>query len=536
MLPGQANSLAGIFDILGRLNIGDIVKAQVLEMTANELLLKLFDGTVLKASTLADIEAKPGETVEFLVKNKNEKQIFLETVKSNNDFKSSSLQQDLKKQLLSMDIPVNEQNMNIAKELKQSGLPVTRDTLDKVAEAIIKFKDLDISKAVFLSNTKIKIEKETIDSLKQLIDEKFRLGTQIDELFKLLSEADNDTINRIFEKTASIHGSGRTVKNAENLNSLKDMEDGTTIEFVNMKISKDHEVRSIFIKPELNEKITDFLKNGQTTIGNLREKAVEFLSSKVPGFEKLTTVQKKELTDYFSDIFLKLKNKNIPEESSRIQVSGPLEFDESNHKGALKKAFEDFYVKIDSKTLKSDLNVKENYREILNKLDGIRDILSVSSMPNRDEVINRIDNIQKSISFINDLNSYNTYIQIPLNIWGQNTTGELYVLKRDTRKKSIDPENAAVLLALDTQNLGRFEALVNISKKNISLNIRVEEQEVIDFLKDNYRHLYNSLSEKGYKLVDMKCRLIEEEVSILNANRLAKHEFEGNRISVDYRI
>ena len=70
-----------ISDIMSRLDIGDTVRAKVMDIAGNELLLKLFDGTTVKASMLSSVNIKQGEIVEFIIKNKSESRLFLETLK-----------------------------------------------------------------------------------------------------------------------------------------------------------------------------------------------------------------------------------------------------------------------------------------------------------------------------------------------------------------------------------------------------------------------------------------------------------------------
>ena len=92
----------------------------------------------------------------------------------------------------------------------------------------------------------------------------------------------------------------------------------------------------------------------------------------------------------------------------------------------------------------------------------------------------------------------------------------------------------SLFVSLDTINLGQVDSLVNINKKNISINIRAERKEAINFIKKNYIDLYNILLEKGYKLVDIKYRLIEEKISILNLNNI--EELSGKRQKFDYKV
>jgi len=102
-------------------------------------------------------------------------------------------------------------------------------------------------------------------------------------------------------------------------------------------------------------------------------------------------------------------------------------------------------------------------------------------------------------------------------------------LKRNNGRKRIDPQNATVFLSLDTENLGQVDSLISVNKKNVSLNFRLEKNEIIDYIKENYIQLYEGLAKKGYKLVDIKYRLIDEKVNLLNAREVLEKEIERTR-------
>jgi hypothetical protein len=69
---------------LSKLNIGDVLKAHILEFTADQLLLKLMDGTTVTASSMVPLDVKKGDIVDFRVKEKTDSRIFIETVKKVN--------------------------------------------------------------------------------------------------------------------------------------------------------------------------------------------------------------------------------------------------------------------------------------------------------------------------------------------------------------------------------------------------------------------------------------------------------------------
>lgn len=145
-------------------------------------------------------------------------------------------------------------------------------------------------------------------------------------------------------------------------------------------------------------------------------------------------------------------------------------------------------------------------------------------------------NLESNINFINQLNNYSSYVQLPLSIFNRNTTGELYMLKKGSKNKKLDPENMTVLISLDTDNLGRVDTLLSVNRKNISTNFRLENSEVFPLLRDSHKLLYNSLLEKGFRLVDYTYRLMDEPISIVNFEAEAKKEFLKSSNSIDITI
>jgi hypothetical protein len=208
--------------------------------------------------------------------------------------------------------------------------------------------------------------------------------------------------------------------------------------------------------------------------------------------------------------------------------------DSLKKESVLRRTLENIYVKLDSKN--PELNVKKLYRDIYETLEVIKESVAGSLAKNSDEIMSKIESIQNNIKFLNELSNYSTYVQIPINLMNKLTNGEIYVLKRDSRKKKINPEDTTMYISLDTQNIGKVDSLISLNKKNISVNMRVEELKVSEFFKENHKQLYNRLADIGYKLVDLKCRVVSEDVNLLNINNIVKNETTGSRRAIDCKI
>ncbi len=236
----------------------------------------------------------------------------------------------------------------------------------------------------------------------------------------------------------------------------------------------------------------------------------------------------------------KLIAKEIEASIFKIQ-SGDTAFDQLNTAAKGIKNFEatvnnlkNLFIKIDQNS--DEINPVKLYKNMEDALQALKTSIQQLPMSMQQTAMNIVGNLESNMSFINQLNNYSSYVQIPLSIFNQNTTGELYMLKRGSKSKKLDASNMTVLISLDSTNIGRIDTLLSVDKKNISTNFRLENSEVFDVLKENHKMLYTSLLEKGFRLVDFTYRLLEEPLSIVNFEEEAKKEFIKNPNNIDLLI
>lgn len=555
-IQGQAINLSELKGILEKVNVGDIVKAQILEITSGDVLLKLFDGSTVKASAASNIEGKQGEILELIVKSKNDAQLILEKVK-NNFSKPAASDNDIKKQLNGIGLKADSKNIEIVKELKTNNLPVNKEVLNKIADLVTKFKDLTPSKAAFLLSGNMEPEEKNISALNQLVDGKTKITAKLNDILKMVNDIEDTNVLKNIETQIKSLQPNITVKLKTVLNQVNsDKEPTITSNTGNSFLNNDKAIKemannilnegiknfgnknskNIILSQNLTDKLSEFLKLNDINTKSI-EKFMTNLNKDAGLTTKLSLNDQSILKNTFENIFHKIKD-NLLLNKNELLNTKTIENVPENFKikDNISKAFDNFLVDVKSETLKEDINVKNMYKDIYSKLEAIKDSITNSNFPSKNEITNNIDNLQNNIRFMNELSSHNTYVQIPLQIWDKNTTGELYILKKDSKKKKIDPENVTVFISLNTQNLGQVDSLIGVNKKNISVNLRVEDQEIIDYLKENYKELYNRLHEKGYKLVDVKYRLIEEETNLLNIKDIVNKENFAGKNSIDYRL
>lgn len=543
----ELSNNTGVSDIMLRLDVGDIVRAKVMEITGNDLVLKLFDGKTVNATMMSYVDIKQGEIVEFILKNKSENRLFLETLKSIGQ-KIPSLEEEIKNKLLELGLKPDKRNIEAATELKNNNTPLDREAIKKVLDAVVKFKDLTFDKAAFLVSKGISPGEKAIQSLNRLSNgEKIEASlTQI--MDSLIGIDDKNLLSFIAKALESIDQKYEPVNpdfldaNPESINQKPQPSDATSekqpVEKQTAPYFKifENEPEGLSINKNLilsiKHKISEFAISNEK--GDIEpDKLIEYLKSNEPEFEQLYNSNPKEVKTALDNLLRKLFEKNEKVENEALAQNKPSEKHDTDA-DKIRRSFEKMFVRVSEDT--KDMDVKKIYKSMYEKLDTLAKVLEASKVLGKEDILSRIDNLKSNMEFINDINRHSVYMQIPLNIKDNGTTGELYILKRDSKRKRIDPGNVTVFLSLDTKSLGLVESLISINKKNISLNMRFENREVIDLFKERFQELYNSLQEMGYRLVDIKYRVIEEKVNLLNANKILDSELNRAKKVIDFRI
>ncbi len=116
-------------------------------------------------------------------------------------------------------------------------------------------------------------------------------------------------------------------------------------------------------------------------------------------------------------------------------------------------------------------------------------------------------NLQQNVDFMNQLNQTAAYIQLPLQLAGEDAHGELYVY---TNKKSLAENDGKVsaFLHLDMDNLGPVDVYVAMENAKVSTNFYLADDAMIDFISENIHILDERLADRGY---NMTCKVSLKE-------------------------
>ncbi len=105
--------------------------------------------------------------------------------------------------------------------------------------------------------------------------------------------------------------------------------------------------------------------------------------------------------------------------------------------------------------------------------------------------------IRDNLSFIHEVNQMMTYVQLPLQLNGQHTTGDLYVYTNRKHTRGEDDEVSA-FLHFDLDHLGSTDISVKMKHKDVKTQFYLEDEISFQLVQSNIHILEEKLNNLGY--------------------------------------
>lgn len=132
-------------------------------------------------------------------------------------------------------------------------------------------------------------------------------------------------------------------------------------------------------------------------------------------------------------------------------------------------------------------------------------------------ILQKAEQAQKQLELLAEAKRFDC-IQIPFMLKnGPERTAELYVYRRKRNQKEAGEEGLTVLIALDTQHIGRVETLLKTSGRSLSVEFRLEQKEIQPEIIKRSKALSKALENAGYTLKSLKITGLETRTNVLNA-------------------
>lgn len=497
------------------LNVGELIQGRVLAMENGMLLLRLLDGSSLTAKVPEGFDLLPGTLLTLQIGETAGDQITARIV----DGDAPPRQESAAENTLSQ----------IARQLQTFGAKATGDMVSKVLSLLENHPGLDMEKAAFLTANGMESDPAMLATALKLANREFNLAGNLQALSRSLAEslsaADRADVEELLRTLMFRMEMAQAVR--ELAGRLADVHNG---------VSREDLALGGGIKLLLTRELLNALE------GSLN--AYEPLDT-----EKLFEVLQKALSNLKASKAMPGGGLNIPDEQLkeilhdfirttegiRLKTAEMFRQEKPDVQKILESVFEKAYTRIEDDGASSiDLN---------DKLETLKEILQLASESARlagergsHAIRPVVQELTDALRFFSQVNTYHVFMHIPLVIREQQTIGELYIMKRKPGKGRINPKQFTLFISLHTQNLGLVETFLNASHGCLTIHFRVESQELADFVRAHHKELYEALGKKGYKLAEMKCRVLESEpVNLVSAGKITESVL-GMNARFDLRI
>ncbi len=152
-------------------------------------------------------------------------------------------------------------------------------------------------------------------------------------------------------------------------------------------------------------------------------------------------------------------------------------------------------------------NIESLYQRLGNQVKGLTTAVN-QNLGAESRLSQAANNLQNNLDFMNQLNQMFQYVQLPLQMAGQNANGDLYVYRNKNKKMNEDGSVSAVL-HLDMDNLGPVDVYVKMIETKVTTNFYVEDESVLDLINDNIHILNERLEKRGYSM-NVKLMLLDD--------------------------
>ena len=192
------------------------------------------------------------------------------------------------------------------------------------------------------------------------------------------------------------------------------------------------------------------------------------------------------------------------------------------------------FTRIEKNDKDAGERLKSAREELFARLTLVEEAISRAAPPAKAEMLDQTRRLMDHVRLLNNIDQF-VYIQLPVRMGEERKTAELYLFKKKNGKKA-DPENTNILLALDLENMGHLEALLNIRNKDISIRMEVPGTAEKEYFSEKTVMLHDMLAEAGFKLVNSSISCFKEETTPLNALSALDRYINVRSGRIDYMV
>ena len=506
---------------LRSLTKGNIFEGTVSSMKNGRVTLALSSGQQISARIEGKVQLSLGQSMFFQVKSNDGSQIAIRPF----SVEGTGANYTLLQALSAAGVPAESDYLSMVNRMMEEQMPIDRNSIQQMARMVNAHPEIDVQTLVQLNKLGITIDEQNAAQFENYLDDKQAITNEFDQLIEELPQAlESESLS---PQQMRNFGSEFLLALTDGLEDVPLQNDGLTSQEVPAESVAENAIEKNITDGNSLEK-SALLENGELlqttedgeavaqetaversvqqsesysatphTLGALMDgKQLQNLNTmlgELLGTDATRYTKDSGVVEVLKDIQQVLKD-SLPIEREQI---GKL-FSSKEFVHMVKDTLQQQWT-LQPQDLEADGTdkVAKLYDRMNSQLEKITEALKSIGQENT-SFAQTVTDIQSNVEFMNQINQAYTYVQIPLQMSGQNASAELFVY---TNKKALaegDRELTA-FLHLDLDHLGATDVSVKMKNKQVSTNFYLDDDASYELISLNIDRLEKRLQEKGYQ-------------------------------------
>jgi len=489
----NANKQA-LLDMISNLSAGDTILGKVLSQSGKNLSIITQDGYTINAKNDTQVNLEKGTPILFEVQKRSGREISLRPL-----YQNTSIQKTAEVALNQANLPVNSRSLELTGRNMEYGNPIDRHALAESFKDAAMFPEASVRTIVDLQTMGIEVNEKSISNYQAYVNMEDSVAQSFSEISDALigNLIDEISVSEIPEVVISVSEDGNYI--------LPDLSKELNLSMTDTLLQIAESLETEGIKSDVVISMSEFdeLVNDARESGIIADNLINSsLDVSENGFSPIS-VLKAIIEDINNPVSAKAfpelsdSETSVPNEAFVFDVQASLTdfLSKDSMSNLVKKAFSSQWTvgrdKLDDKT-----EIKDLYSRLFTQSRNMLDILSQNTDKNQN-ISDMVQNMRSNLEFLNDLNNYVPYLQIPFHSSETGDGSELYVY---TNKRSLTDKDGEVsaFIHLDMESLGPTDVYVKMRDQHVSTKFTVKDEDTLIFLEHHLDMLDRRLKEKGY--------------------------------------
>lgn len=506
---------------LRSLTKGNIFEGTVSSMKNGRVTLALSSGQQISARIEGKVQLSLGQSMFFQVKSNDGSQIAIRPF----SVEGTGANYTLLQALSAAGVPAESDYLSMVNRMMEEQMPIDRNSIQLMARMVNAHPEIDVQTMVQLNKLGITIDEQNAAQFENYLDDKQAITNEFDQLIEELPQAlESESLS---PQQMRNFGSEFLLALTDGLEDVPLQNDGLTSQEVPAESVAENAIEKNITDGNSLEK-SALLENGELlqatedgeavvqetaveqsvqqsesysatphTLGALMDgKQLQNLNTmlgELLGTDATRYTKDSGVVEVLKDIQQVLKD-SLPIEREQI---GKL-FSSKEFVHMVKDTLQQQWT-LQPQDLEADGTdkVAKLYDRMNSQLEKITEALKSIGQENTSFAQTAAD-IQSNVEFMNQINQAYTYVQIPLQMSGQNASAELFVY---TNKKALaeGERELTAFLHLDLDHLGATDVSVKMKNKQVSTNFYLDDDASYELISLNIDRLEKRLQEKGYQ-------------------------------------